>query len=115
MLRVSGRTEKIRRTNLSKLMNSWEGQVFELSDATVRVIRGPKYAKRYHTWWLEETDKVAGSFPMFNVDSDSALHESGAVNVQEPDDPSNRAVGKGRCAQCGNPLLPDESGSVCSD
>ena len=112
MLQVNGSTDKARRINLSKFINKLVDQVFDLTDTSVRLIRGPKYANRTPTWILQEIDNATGSFTLFNMDSDPAPEEASAPNAEQPDDPTTE---KGRCVHCGHPLLPDEAGPDCSD
>ena len=112
MLQINGSTDKARRINLSKFINKLVDQVFDLTDTSVRLVRGPKYANRTPTWILQEINKATGSFTLFNMDSDPAPEEASAPNAEQPDDSTTE---KGRCVHCGYPLLPDEAGPACSD
>ncbi len=96
MLQVNGSNDKIRRTNLSKLINKLVDQVFDLPDTTVRLVRGPKYGGRTSTWMLQEINGATGSFTLFNMDSEPAAAEQRT------------------CDRCGDLLIPDETGSSCS-
>ena len=112
MLPINGSTDKARRINLSKFIRKLVDQVFDLTDTSVRLVPGPPYANRTPTWVLQEINKAAGSFTLFNMDSDPASEAATSPSSERPDD---SVAEKGRCIHCDHPLLPDEAGPGCSD
>ena len=117
MLKVRGASDKQRRANLAKLINSWLDQTFELTDATVRVIAGPLYANRYQTWLLQAPDSKVGAFPLLDPETDVSLQQ--LQRLQESGEPAEKRVAdsgqKRGCRSCARPLLPDENGPDCHD
>ena len=115
MLHVKGGTDKIRNTNLSKLINSWVDQTYELDGATVRVALGPRYANRYTTWFLQVPDSKVGAFPLLGPETEAPLHglqELHGFHTPGPNDSPDSGQ-KRACRTCGKPLLPDEAGPDC--
>ena len=115
MLHVKGGTDKIRNTNLSKLLNSWVDQTYELENATVRVVLGPRHHNRYATWFLQVPDSRVGAFPLLGSEPEQSLHElhelHGFPTPGQNDSPESGQ--KRACRSCSKPLLPDEQGPDC--
>ena len=115
MLKVKGNTERIRRTNLTKLINTWVDQTYELEDVIVRIVPGPPYANRYQTWFLQVPDARVGAFPL--LEPETPLHGlHGLHGFHTP--PQNESADSGQkrvCGRCRRPLLPDEAGPDCSN
>ena len=117
MLQVKGTTEKIRRTNLSKLIKSWLHQTFELSDTTVRIVAGPPLHNRYPQWILQEPDAKAGAFPLLDANEGESLHQLHQLHGFDAEKFTDtpKSGGKRACRTCGKPLLPDEPGPDCEE
>ena len=116
MLRVNGNSDKQRRTNLTKLINTWLDQTYELDNVTVRVVSGPRYANRYPTWLLQTPDSRMGAFPLLDPKPEVPLQGlQGLQGLTMPaEKKSSESTGR-TCGACGRPLLPDEIGSDCHD
>ena len=118
MLKVKGTNDRIRRINLSKLVNTWLDQTYELEGVTVRVVSGPRYANRYATWLLQVPDSKVGAFPLLpGPEPEAPLHALHILHeIHTP--PKNESADsrqKRACRSCGRPLLPDEQGPDCQD
>ena len=115
MLKVKGNSDKQRRGNLTKLINSWLDQTYELDNVTVRVVAGPLYANRYPTWILQVPDSDVGAFPLLAPETEDPLQR--LQRLQRFHTPgtndSPESGSKRTCRACGNPLLPDEKGPDC--
>ena len=112
MLVVRGTTDRVWRTNLSKIIKGWVDQTFELSDVTVKVATGPLVKNRYPTWFLQTPDSEVGAFPLLPDDTDVLVHEvHGFPSGPESESPFSGQ--KRACRSCGKPLLPDEQGPDC--
>ena len=117
MLQVKGTTEKIRRTNLSKLIKTWLHQTFELPATTVRILAGPPLHNRYPQWFLQEPDSRAGAFPLLDAsegESLHGLHELHGLGTEKFTD-TPKTGEKRACSRCGHQLLMDETGPECED
>ena len=120
MLRVSGSTDKQRRSALSKTIKKWIHQTFELDGVVVRVTSGPLYKNRYPTWMLQTPDAKAGGFPLDGLQTNVLVQEVQEVQESTPREISE-ALKSGfsgprpACRGCGNPLLPDENGPDCEN
>ena len=117
MLKVKGASDKQRRANLTKLINSWLDQTYELDNVTVRVVSGPLYANRYPTWILQEPDSKVGAFPLLGPETEEPLQR--LQELQGFSTPGTNESGesgqKRACRTCGKPLLPDEPGPDCEE
>ena len=112
MLKVKGSSDKQRRANLTKLINTWLDQTYELDDATVRVVSGPLYSNRYPTWFLQVPDSRVGSFPLLDAEPEVPLQRLQGFHTP-PQNESADSAQKRTCGRCGRPLLPDEAGPNC--
>ena len=117
MLKVKGTNDRIRRINLSKLLNTWLDQTYELEGVTVRVVSGPRYANRYATWVLQVPDSKVGAFPLLGPEPEAPLHALHILHEihTPPKNESTDSRQKRACRSCGRPLLPDEQGPDCED
>ena len=117
MLKVKGTNEKIRRTNLTKLIKTWLDQTYELEDATVRIVAGPPYANRYPTFILQVADVGVGAFPLLPPEPADSLHGLHGLHGSDTGPQKPPAVsGRNRaCGRCNRPLLADETGPDCED